>query len=279
MESGYVSANAWKWKRKKHRLRQQKRLRVHKNQEEHGARITGNPTNTFQHAVHRWVKATKRENLPGTGNTVPGIAVPGLFHSEKQTVAALTATKGVLQDADKGTTGVDGRRITLVTGGERSGKSRFAQDMALGETGNPVYLATSRIWDEEFRLRVIRHQKDRGKEWTNVEEEKFLSRHDFNGRVVVIDCVTLWLTNFFFDARDNMQPDSVLAEAKAEFDKFVRPQAHYIFITNEIGMGGVPIDPVQRHFTDLQGWMNQYIASQADEVILMVSGIPLRVKS
>ncbi len=169
-------------------------------------------------------------------------------------------------------------RITLITGGERSGKSRFAQEMAMKETPTPVYLATARVWDDEFRLRIERHQRDRGEQWTTIEEEKFLSRHDLAGRTVVIDCVTLWLTNFFCDAGNDCPLDDILREAREEFDRFTRHAAHYIFVSNEIGMGGVPIDPVQRRFTDLQGWMNQYIAARADEVVLMVSGIPVGVK-
>ena len=169
-------------------------------------------------------------------------------------------------------------RITLITGGERSGKSRFAQEMAMKETPTPVYLATARVWDDEFRLRIERHQRDRGEQWTTIEEEKFLSRHELTGRTVVIDCVTLWLTNFFCDAGNDCPLDDILREAREEFDRFTRHAAHYIFVSNEIGMGGVPIDPVQRRFTDLQGWMNQYIAARADEVVLMVSGIPVGVK-
>lgn len=169
-------------------------------------------------------------------------------------------------------------RITLITGGERSGKSRFAQEMAMKETPTPVYLATARVWDDEFRLRIERHRRDRGEQWTTIEEEKFLSRHELAGRTVVIDCVTLWLTNFFCDAGNDCPLDDILREAREEFDRFTRHAAHYIFVSNEIGMGGVPIDPVQRRFTDLQGWMNQYIAARADEVVLMVSGIPVGVK-
>ena len=108
------------------------------------------------------------------------------------------------------------KKVILVTGGQRSGKSGYAQRLALSLSPNPVYLATSRIWDEEFRKRVERHQRDRGPEWTNIEEEKYLSRHD--------------------------------------------------------------LDEVQRKFTDMQGWLNQYIASKADEVVLMVSGIPVKIK-
>ncbi len=168
------------------------------------------------------------------------------------------------------------RKVILVTGGQRSGKSRYAQDLALQLAENPVYLATSRVWDEEFRERVRRHQADRGVRWTNIEEEKFLSRHDVHGRVVVIDCVTLWGTNFFFD--NDSDVDKSLGEMKEEFDRFTRQEATFIFVTNEIGMGGVAVDTVQRRFTDLQGWMNQYIARAADEVVLMVSGIAMRVK-
>ena len=147
--------------------------------------------------------------------------------------------------------------------------------MALSLTDHPVYLATAHIWDDEFRERVRKHQERRGPQWTNIEEEKMLSRHDLTGRVVVIDCVTLWLTNLFFD---NSDVDKALETAKAEFDRFTERDATYIFVTNEIGSGGVSENALQRKFTDLQGWMNQYIASKADEVILMVSGIAVKVK-
>ncbi len=168
-------------------------------------------------------------------------------------------------------------KIILITGGQRSGKSRYAEELALSLANNPVYVATAHVWDEEFRERVRRHQERRGPQWTNIEEEKFLSRNDLTGRVAVIDCVTLWLTNFFFE-NQNHDTQQVLDMVKAEFDRFTAQDATFIFVTNEIGSGGVSVDSVQRRFTDLQGWMNQYIASQADEVILMVSGIPVKIK-
>lgn len=148
------------------------------------------------------------------------------------------------------------KKVILVTGGQRSGKSGYAQRLALSLSPNPVYLATSRIWDEEFRKRVERHQRDRGPEWTNIEEEKYLSGHDLTGRVVVIDCVTLWGTNFFFDNQSDVELS--LSLLKAEFDKLSRQDAYLIFVTNELGMGGVPIDEVQRKFTDMQGWSTIY---------------------
>jgi adenosylcobinamide kinase/adenosylcobinamide-phosphate guanylyltransferase len=167
------------------------------------------------------------------------------------------------------------RKIILITGGQRSGKSRQAEELALSLSENPVYLATAHIWDDEFCERVRKHQERRGPQWTNIEEEKYLSRHDLTGRVVVIDCVTLWLTNFFFETSDVEQ---TLETVKQEFDRFTAHDATYIFVTNEIGCGDVSENALQRKFTDFEGWMNQYIASKADEVVLMVSGIALRVK-
>ena len=168
------------------------------------------------------------------------------------------------------------KKIILITGGQRSGKSSKAEELALSLAANPVYMATAHIWDDEFRERVRKHQERRGPQWTNIEEETALSRHDMTGRVVVIDCVTLWLTNFFF-ANDSDTSRS-LEQTKAEFDQFTAPDATYIFVTNEIGSGGVSDNAIQRKFTDLQGWMNQYIAQKADEVILMVSGVALKLK-
>ena len=167
------------------------------------------------------------------------------------------------------------KKIILITGGQRSGKSQEAERLALSLTANPVYVATAHIWDDEFRERVRKHQERRGPQWTNIEEEKFLSRHDLTGRVAVIDCVTLWLTNYFFETSD---VEATLEAVKTEFDRFTAHDATYIFVTNEIGSGGVSENAIQRKFTDLEGWMNQYIASKADEVILMVSGIAVKVK-
>ncbi len=177
------------------------------------------------------------------------------------------------------------KRIILITGGQRSGKSSKAEELALSLSDHPVYMATAHIWDEEFSERVRRHQERRGPQWTNIEEEMTLSKHDVTGRVVVIDCVTLWLTNILYSEELRVKSEefatlnSSLNLAKAEFDKFTATDATYIFVTNEIGSGGVSDNALQRKFTDLQGWMNQYIASKADEVILMVSGLPVVIKT
>lgn len=164
----------------------------------------------------------------------------------------------------------------MITGGERSGKSTYAEKLALALSSNPFYIATARIWDDEFKQRVKRHQERRGAEWTNLEKEKFLSQCDVEGRVVVIDCITLWCTNFFFDLDSNV--DEALRALKQEFDRFTQQNAIFVFVTNEIGMGGTSENALQRRFTELQGWMNQYVAGKADEVVLMVSGIPVKIK-
>lgn len=167
-------------------------------------------------------------------------------------------------------------KITFITGGARSGKSSFAQKRAEQLSDKPVYLATARIWDEDFAQRVKRHQNDRDERWQTVEEEKELSKHDLSGRVVMLDCITLWLTNYFHDC--NYQIDEALEAAKAEWARFTEQDAELLVVSNELGMGVHPEHEVARKFADLQGWMNQHIARDADEVYLLVSGIPMKIK-
>ena len=168
------------------------------------------------------------------------------------------------------------KRIMLITGGQRSGKSSYAQKLALSLTDNPVFLATSAVWDDEHRQRIERHKRDRGAEWTNIEELKDLQKINVNHRVVVIDCVTLWSTNFFHESNGDLEYS--LAAITERFDAFIKQDAVFIFVTNELGSGGTSENDLQRRFTDLLGWVNQYISSQSDEVILMVSGIPIKIK-
>lgn len=163
-----------------------------------------------------------------------------------------------------------------ITGGERSGKSRYAQQLAESLSDTPYYLATSRIWDDDFKNRVKRHVSDRDERWTTLEEEKFLSTVIIEKSVVVIDCVTLWLTNFFVDTKNDVE--KCLSLAKEEIDKLVALDATIIIISNEIGMGLHAQTASGRKFTELQGWVNQFIAQKADKAIFMVSGLPLTLK-
>jgi adenosylcobinamide kinase/adenosylcobinamide-phosphate guanylyltransferase len=166
--------------------------------------------------------------------------------------------------------------IFFITGGARSGKSRYAQELALNFTKNPVYVATAKDWGGDFSERIQRHKNDRGPEWTNYEAQKYVSSLPIKNRVTVIDCVTLWLTNFFMEYKNDI--DQSLAAFKSEIDALQNINGTFIIVSNEIGMGVHAETETGRRFTDLQGWANQYAASKADKVILMVSGIPVVIK-
>ncbi len=166
--------------------------------------------------------------------------------------------------------------LIYISGGARSGKSSYAQELALSLSKNPVYLATARVWDADFNDRINRHQQDRDHQWQNIEEEKYPGRLNLQNRVVVLDCVTLWLTNFFADTKYDAA--QTLKEIKAAFDELTLMNATWIIISNELGMGLHADTESGRKFTDLQGWINQYIAKKADKAIFMVSGLPIIVK-
>ncbi|MBD3749536.1 MAG: bifunctional adenosylcobinamide kinase/adenosylcobinamide-phosphate guanylyltransferase [Sphingobacteriales bacterium] len=166
--------------------------------------------------------------------------------------------------------------IYYITGGARSGKSAYAQKLALELSSNPIYLATARNWDADFDQRIKRHQNDRDERWENIEEEKYPSKINFSGRVVVLDCVTLWLTNFYVDVKYDIE--EALHQIKTEIDLLTQQKATFIIISNELGMGLHADTESGRKFTDLQGWTNQYIAQKADQAVFMVSGLPLVLK-
>ncbi|MDN5204117.1 bifunctional adenosylcobinamide kinase/adenosylcobinamide-phosphate guanylyltransferase [Fulvivirgaceae bacterium BMA10] len=166
--------------------------------------------------------------------------------------------------------------ITFITGGARSGKSKFAQELALKNSKEPIYIATAKIWDKDFEQRIKQHQTDRGSEWTNYEAHQELYQLPIQNRVVVIDCVTLWLTNYFVEYKNDVERS--LQEFKLEINALSKMLGHFIIISNELGMSMHAETEVGRKFTDLQGWANQYVANKANEVILMVSGLPMYVK-
>ncbi|MDO6812455.1 bifunctional adenosylcobinamide kinase/adenosylcobinamide-phosphate guanylyltransferase [Tenacibaculum soleae] len=163
-----------------------------------------------------------------------------------------------------------------ISGGERSGKSSYAQQLAESLSDSPFYLATSRIWDADFKKRVDRHISDRDERWITIEEEKNISTVIPKKATVVIDCVTLWLTNFYIDTKNNVEES--LRLATQEIDKLIEIDANIIIISNEIGMGLHADTKIGRKFTELQGWVNQYIAKKANKATFMVSGLPLTLK-
>lgn len=164
----------------------------------------------------------------------------------------------------------------MVTGGQRSGKSEFAERLILGMSDHPLYLATAEIADEEFAERVRRHRARRGPEWENIDEPFPPGIHDLRGRTILLDCVTLWASNLFF--RHGEKADKAYEAFCEDFERLIATGSRIIFVTNEIGLGGVSENAMRRHFTDLQGRVNSLIASRCDEVYMCVSGIPVKIK-
>jgi adenosylcobinamide kinase/adenosylcobinamide-phosphate guanylyltransferase len=172
-----------------------------------------------------------------------------------------------------------GKRIILITGGCRSGKSRFALDYANQRFSKKIYLATAEVLDEEMALRVENHKKARGPEWQTVEEplgivEKIVAHGD-KAEAILLDCLTLWLTNLLLKWDDDSK---ILDEVGRLVETLKQVQATLIVVTNEVGMGIVPDNPLGRRFRDLSGIANQTMAKMADTVVFMVSGIPLFLK-
>ncbi|HEY4653298.1 MAG TPA: bifunctional adenosylcobinamide kinase/adenosylcobinamide-phosphate guanylyltransferase [Cyclobacteriaceae bacterium] len=166
--------------------------------------------------------------------------------------------------------------IYFITGGERSGKSRFAQQLALTLSDHPAYLATARKSDKHFEQRIARHRQERDHRWENIEEEVTISQIEATEKVVVLDCITLWLNNIFTDLE--YSTDESLDTAKKELDKAFQKNCTWIIISNEIGMGVHATSEAGRKFVELQGWINQHIAEKASEVYFMVSGLPCKIK-
>jgi adenosylcobinamide kinase / adenosylcobinamide-phosphate guanylyltransferase len=164
----------------------------------------------------------------------------------------------------------------LILGGTRSGKSRYAQKLALGLSERPVYLATSRVWDADHEQRIRRHQADRGPEWRTIEEPKRLALPELVEQVVVVDCITLWLTNYYVDSGYDLEQS--LARAEAELDAALGQNTHWLFVSNEVGQGLHAPSEIGRKFVDLQGFTHQHIASRVAAVCWMVAGIPHYVK-
>jgi adenosylcobinamide kinase / adenosylcobinamide-phosphate guanylyltransferase len=166
--------------------------------------------------------------------------------------------------------------LTLVLGGARSGKSRHAQALALALTRRPLYVATSRVWDDDHAARIARHRRERGSEWRTVECELELASLALAGEVAVIDCVTLWLTNWFSDLDGDV--DACLARATAQIDQLATLEATLIIVSNELGQGLHAPTEIGRKFTDLSGLANQHLAARSENVAWMVAGIPWYVK-
>lgn len=167
-------------------------------------------------------------------------------------------------------------RVTFVLGGARSGKSRFAEDMAFQTGLERHYLATSQIFDDEMRERVQLHRQQRDAEWVTHEEPlqlaETLTTIQSPQRVVLIDCLTLWLTNLMMAERD------VVAESQSLVEGLAGLRGHFIFVSNEVGLGIVPENRMARQFRDHAGRLHQMLAAKADDVFFVAAGLPLKMK-
>jgi len=172
--------------------------------------------------------------------------------------------------------------LSLVIGGARSGKSRFAQSLCPDST-RTIYLATARAEDAEMAARIERHRRDRPAHWITIEEPLSLAavvqRHAADCDFLLLDCLTLWLSNYCWEHRD-LPADTIRDRVLCEVSRLTTAagSAQLIVVTNELGCGLVPESALAREFRDLQGWANQEIARAADWVYHLVAGIPTTIK-
>ncbi|WP_343314637.1 bifunctional adenosylcobinamide kinase/adenosylcobinamide-phosphate guanylyltransferase [Brucella sp. BE17] len=167
-------------------------------------------------------------------------------------------------------------KITFVLGGARSGKSSFAEKKVEASGLQPVYLATGRAFDGEMENRIAIHRDRRGSQWQTVEEPLdlvgALEKNMGHDRFVLVDCLTLWITNLMMAELDIAAETHKLA---ASLRKLVSP---VILVSNEVGLGIVPENRMAREFRDFAGFAHQAVASVADEVYFMAAGLPLKMK-
>lgn len=178
----------------------------------------------------------------------------------------------------------------LVLGAARSGKTRYALSVATAlaqsRDAQVVYVATAEPRDPEMQQRILRHRQERPSQWHTLETPRHLARalSDIpDDKVVVVDCLTLWLSNALLaDFVDEAPLDALPTwseECKELMQHLARARHSIIFVSNEVGAGIVPLAPVARRFQDEQGWLNQAVASVCERVTLVVAGIPWPIKS
>ncbi len=171
-------------------------------------------------------------------------------------------------------------RLIFVTGGRRSGKSSYALDLGESLGGKKLFIATAQALDKEMEERIARHKAERGNGWETMEVPvnisdavKTASRYD----VVLIDCLTLWLSNLMHE--DNPKENDIIEKIDDLVTTGTKAKPVIILVSNEIGLGIIPDNPLARKFSDLAGVMNQKVAAAADMVVMTLSGIPTTIKS
>jgi adenosylcobinamide kinase/adenosylcobinamide-phosphate guanylyltransferase len=165
--------------------------------------------------------------------------------------------------------------VTLVLGGARSGKSRYAESLVTGLPPPWLYVATAEARDEEMTARIAAHRARRGDGWRTVEAPRDLAGAVSAapvGNAVLVDCLTLWLSNLMLTEAD------IVAEAMRLDEALAQAKVPIVLVSNEVGAGVVPDNPLARSFRDAQGRLNQQVAARAQRVVLMVAGLPLVIK-
>ena len=181
--------------------------------------------------------------------------------------------------------------MILVTGGDKSGKSAFAEDLAKKVNGNVLYIATAKVTDEEMEHRILKHKQRRPEYWDTLESYINLAEKIKNAEdkycCILLDCITLLLTNLIFEysETDDVEKmdfvkleNKILLELKEIAEICSASKSEIIIVTGEIGLGIVPMDKLSRYFRDMMGNVNQILAQKANEVYFVVSGIPMKIK-
>jgi adenosylcobinamide kinase / adenosylcobinamide-phosphate guanylyltransferase len=165
--------------------------------------------------------------------------------------------------------------IALILGGARAGKSQYAESL-IAETGRGLYLATATPGDTEMAERIAAHRARRGPDWTTIEEPLdligALDRHASAGRPILVDCLTLWMSNLLGAGREPREAAAALVQAR------VRWRSPVVFVSNEVGLGIVPDNALARQFRDAAGYLHQTIAECADLVVFLIAGLPMIIK-
>ncbi len=167
------------------------------------------------------------------------------------------------------------QKLSLILGGARSGKSRYAEELMASEAPPWAYIATAQAFDDEMRARIAQHRARRAESWVTLEAPLDLAGSIGSldpSQPVLVDCLTLWLSNLMLGAHDLQAQFAALDQA---IDRHKGP---VVMVSNEVGLGIVPENALARAFRDEQGRLNQRIAARADRVVLMVAGLPLQVK-
>ena len=168
--------------------------------------------------------------------------------------------------------------VSLILGGARSGKSRFAESLADQSDRKKIYLATSEAWDEEMEQRISVHRQRRGSEWATYEQPveiaEFISNHANATNCILVDCLTLWLTNLMMSKEDVGKRSASLVQAITKLDS----TCSVLLVSNEVGQGIVPVEKMARDFRDHAGMLHQNIAAIAHNVWFVTAGLPQRLK-